>query len=123
MKLGTETGSVVNHLMSRGGSNVPVVGKGATELMWTDRKAYFVNSVSEDLKECVIERAKPIRTDKNGMSEAQSYEYERTGNTIELKFRWNAWRHFYTCPWTKKKKNQKMNISFGHMSEYYDFSF
>lgn len=123
MKLGTETGSVVNHLMSRDGSGIPVVGKGATELMWTDRKAYFVNSVSEDLKECVIERAHPIRTDNNGMSEAQSYEYERTGNTIELKFRWGAWRQFYTCPWTKKKKNQKMNISFGHMSEYYDYSF
>lgn len=123
MQLGTETGSVVNHLYSRHANNIPVAGKGATELKWTDRHAYFVNWVSDDLKECTIERAKAIRTDSNGMSECQVYEYERTGEIMDLKFRWNAWRNFYTCPYTGKKKNSKKSISFGFMEEYYDFSF
>jgi hypothetical protein len=122
MKLGTETGSLVNHLMSQSGAGVPVVGKGATELMWTDRHAYFVNYVSEDLKRCVIERALAIRVDKNGMSEAQSYEFERTGGEIELRFKWGKWRYRGKNEWDKNKW-YPMNIQFGGMNEYYDFSF
>ena len=122
MRLGTETGSLMNHLKSNN-PTPPVVGEGATELMWTDRKAYFVNWVSDDKKECILERAIAHRTDDNGMSESQSYRYSRSGNPMELKFRWNAWREFYTCPYTGKTKNIKKNIVFGYMDEYFDFSF
>lgn len=50
MKLGTETGSLVNHLYSRGtiGQPVAVVGMGATELMWTDRDACTIVEVVMD---------------------------------------------------------------------------
>ena len=122
MKLGSETGSVMNHLMSRGGAGVPVVGKGATELMWTDRKAYFVNMVSENKKHCVIEKAKAIRTDDNGMSEAQTYKFERTGYKTELRFKWGKWRYQGQNDWNKNKW-YPMDIQFGYMDEYYDFSF
>jgi len=121
MKLGTETGSLMNHLRSNN-PTPPVVGKGATELMWTDRHAYFVNEVSEDGKMCVIEKARAIRTDDRGMCEAQDYRYERTGHTTELRFKWGKWRSQGKDAWNKNKW-YPMNIVFGYMDEYYDFSF
>ena len=46
MNLGTETGSVMNHLMSRmvRGEPAPRVGMGATLLSWTDRHAATVTT-------------------------------------------------------------------------------
>jgi hypothetical protein len=124
MKLGTETGSLVNHVMSKAGTK-PEVGKGATELLWSDRHAYFVNEVSKDKKECVIERAKAVRTDKNGMSECQDYEYHRDPNAvpIKLRFRYKQWMQQDYDEIQKKFVYTKINIKFGFMQEYYDFSF
>lgn len=50
MKLGTQTGSLINHLCSRAtiGQPVPEVGMGATMLLWTDRHAATISKV-EDL--------------------------------------------------------------------------
>lgn len=121
MKLGTETGSLINHL-SANNPTPPVVGRGATELMWTDRKAYFVNEVSADGKRCVIEKAHAIRTGDRGMCEAQNYRYERTGHTIELRYKWGKWRWKGEQKWNDNKW-YPMNIVFGYMDEYYDFSF
>jgi hypothetical protein len=49
MRLGSETASVVNNLMSRGviGEPVPVVGMGVTMLGWTDRYPGTIVKVSE----------------------------------------------------------------------------
>lgn len=49
MKLGTQTGSVINHLHSRAviGEPTPVVGMGVTILGWTDRHAGTIYSVTE----------------------------------------------------------------------------
>lgn len=49
MKLGTETGSVVNHIYGRAtnGQPTPVVGMGATILCWTDRHAATITAVYE----------------------------------------------------------------------------
>lgn len=49
MKLGTETNSVINSLQARGtiGQPKPVVGMGATLLLWTDRHAATIVSVEE----------------------------------------------------------------------------
>jgi len=92
MKLGTQTGSLFNHLMSNNES-VPVVGKGATVLYWTDRHAYEVLEVNEEKKTCVIQRYDPKRTDNLGMSDSQDYEYkELTGPKITLYYKWGAWR-------------------------------
>ena len=124
LKLGTQTGSFFNHMMSAGQA-LPEVGKGATKLYWTDREAYFVNSVSEDKKTCIIERPEVVRADKNGMSDDQAYEYKREegAEQITLKFRYKKWWIEYNCPHENKKKYSKINIAFGFMREYYDFSF
>lgn len=126
MKLGKDTGSLTNAMMSAA-SVAPQVGKGATLLSWTDRYAYFVNSVSADGKTCVIERAIAIREDNNGMSDAQSYRYKRheAGDTtpITLRFRHGKWRQQSICAYTGATKYRPINICFGTMREYYDFSF
>jgi hypothetical protein len=56
MKLGTQTVSLVNHLMARGtiGQPEPVVGMGVTLLMWSDRNAGTIQAVSKDNKGRVI---------------------------------------------------------------------
>lgn len=44
MKLGSQTGSLVNHIHSRGVIGQPslTIGMGATELLWTDRHALTI---------------------------------------------------------------------------------
>lgn len=49
MKLGTETGSFINHMQSRAtiGQPRPAVGMGATILLWSDRLAATIVDVIE----------------------------------------------------------------------------
>jgi hypothetical protein len=88
------TGSFMNYLMGNN-STILVVGKGATILHWTDRSAYEVMSVSEDLKTVVVRQYNPQRIDGLGMSESQEYSYEPENlNPCEetIVWKWNAWR-------------------------------
>lgn len=57
MKLGTQTASVMNHLFSRMtiGQPDPVVGMGATRLMWTDRQAATITRVFKIGKKVAVE--------------------------------------------------------------------
>jgi hypothetical protein len=94
MKLGTETGSVINSLMApnvNSKNNTPVVDEGATVFMWTDRHAYTVREISKDGKKVKLQRCSPKRTDGNGMSDCQSYDYsEHTNNFLDIQlFRGN----------------------------------
>ena len=123
MKLGTETGSLMNHLQSSSKDNFPNVETGATQLHWTDRIAYFVNSVSKDGKSCTIERAKAVRIDNNGMSDGQEYRYEREENAVvyNLRFRYGSWYidHGKDAPYGRYSK---INIKFGYMQSHHDYS-
>jgi hypothetical protein len=123
MKLGKDTGSVMNHLVSRSNQE-PAVGKGATILYWSDRSAYFVDSVSKDGKKVVIERAKAVRTDNYGRSDSQSYEYQRYENQkpMQIAFRHGKWR-IVSKELDGKAIYRPINIKFGYMDEYYDYSF
>jgi len=77
MKLGSETGSLINHIASRAASPRPEVGMGATILMWSDRNPATIVWVSPSGKTIKIQQDTYRRTDQNGISEAQSYEYSR----------------------------------------------
>jgi len=123
MKLGKDTGSFFNHLMANSMS-VPEVGKGATILHWSDRSAYFVNFVSADGKRVILERAKAVRTDENGMSDSQQYKYERdeSAQIVLIVFRHGKWREVSTG-WDGKTNYNPVRIFFGTMQEYYDYSF
>lgn len=152
LKLGIETASLVNHLMS-GCSKTPKVGEGATILRWTDREAFEVIEVSKDEKRVVIQRYRPKRIDKNGMGEDQHYEYkELLDDKLELVFKWGAWRIKSTIvdfekgyEYSRDDDNElfdeksrlkivegktryatsysKVNIAWGVKDHYYDYTF
>lgn len=133
LKIGLQTGSLANMAMSNN-STIPEVGKGATILLWTDRNAYEVMEVSRDRKRVVIQKYRPKRIDKNGVSEDQEYEYkELSGHDEVIVWRWGAWRKEsidYYCKLvdgvpchTEKKGYNKICIVWGIKQEYYDFSF
>ncbi len=53
----------------------PVLGTGCTDHYYTDRKAATIVAVMS-AKHIRIRHDEAIRTDKNGMSESQSYKFE-----------------------------------------------
>ena len=75
MKLGTETGSLMNHFFTSGQQTAPEVGMGATVCMWSDRCAATIVKVTATQIHVQFDDA--TRTDNNGMSEDQSYDYAR----------------------------------------------
>jgi hypothetical protein len=73
-------GSLINAYSGTKVGLVPEVGMGATELFWTDRHAATVIEVSASGKSIKVQSDKAIRTDNQGMSDAQSYRYEPNPN-------------------------------------------
>jgi len=85
-------GGFFNQVMSQNATE-PVVGEGATVLLYSDRHAYEVVEVSPNKKTVKIQRYNPKRTDGLGMSDAQSYEYkELTGEVRTLYYKWGSWK-------------------------------
>lgn len=69
-------GGFINQMMGNN-KTYPIVGKGATELMYSDRHAWEVIDTSEDHSRCTIQAYDPERIDNLGMSDSQSYKYEK----------------------------------------------
>jgi hypothetical protein len=84
MKLGSDTGSLINHVIAGSNMPEPKVGMGATVLSWTDRYAATIIEVKG--KRVVVQYDDAIRTDSNGMSESQSYRYEPNPNAEKMIF-------------------------------------
>lgn len=93
------SGSFVNWMMANN-NTLPEVGKGATELMWSDREPYQVTWVSDDKTECIIQPINAKRIDKNGMSESQQYDYSEV---LDCKIHL-VWRKKQGGCWCKKSK-------------------
>jgi len=105
-------------------SSIPVVGEGATILMYTDRNAYTVREFNPKTKTVVIQKCNPKRIDNLGMSDSQCYDYTEHDDYFEtVKYRYNNWYRMYKCPYTEKMQYHKVRIIFGVREEYYDFSF
>ena len=121
MKLGTETGSLVNCLYNSATKIPPKVGMGATVLGWTDRHAGTITQVTEDGL-FTVQEDKATRTDQNGMSEAQTYEYEPDPN--------GRLYHFSPVRRGNSKGQIRENgrkdgsgVLIGERRKYHDFSF
>lgn len=113
MKLGTETGSLINHVLAHPAQCTPVVGGGATICLWSDRHAATIVKVTPS--QVHVQQDKATRTDKNGMSECQEYAYEADTSAPVRIFR-------------KTKRGYReagggSYLSIGVRREYYDFSF
>lgn len=118
MKLGKETGSLVNALIANNMPHVPVVGEDVTECLWTDREAWRVIEVRDNGKTAVLAKYEPKPV---GNYYEQNYQYEdENGNplinmnrTMTVTYRYKAWR----CGRTK------VNLAWNRRDQYEDPSF
>jgi hypothetical protein len=113
-----ETGSFFNYLMANN-SSIPVVGKGATILLYSDRKVAEVIEVSKDGKKVVIEHLNAKNIGKQFGE--QDWEFSPSGINQTIVWRNNAWRIEVNIG--DKKVYDKINILFGAKNYYYDYSF
>lgn len=133
MKLGTQTGSLTNHLYSRMTKDQPRphIGMGVTLLSWTDRHAATITHVWKKGKYTYINTAQDTakRIDSNGMSECQEYEYKMNilgaQNTFRCELPDGKWEEVYinreTGRW--KKYNGGKGLRLGVRESYHDYSF
>lgn len=114
------TGSLVNLVTTDGKQADPKVGDGATICGWTDRHAATIVEVSKSGKAVAVQYDHAKRTDANGMSESQTYEYSANpeGRKEVYTLRKNG-------AWVKQGEPLKDGgrISIGARNSYYDFSF
>lgn len=85
-------GSLFNQLMSNN-SSIPEVGKGATQMHYTDRTCYEVIEISKDGKTVKLEilDAEWDKT-KPGGEGHQNWILKPTGRFVTVSWRHNAWR-------------------------------
>ena len=93
----------------------PEVGMGCTELQYSDCHAGTIVSVSSSGKSFTYRRDSAHRTDKNGMSESQTYVYSPSPEAPLHTARLHKDGCFYTAGRTR--------IAVGYRKEYYDYSF
>jgi hypothetical protein len=127
MNLGTQTGSLVNHMYSRMtlGEPVPTVGMGVTMLSWTDRDAGTIVEVNMKKRYIAVTEDSKRRIDNNGISESQEYEY-----TTVMDGHRNYYRKDRKGQWRRCYYNDNNRLVFttggliiGRRESYYDFSF
>lgn len=129
MKLGTQTGSFFNHMMANSSIKEIVPGvTGATLLSWSDRKAATVIETFKKGKfdYVVIQLDNATRVDDLGMSDCQSYTYERNPEGPTYTFRISA-KGFENVIVNETSgryvKTGVYGLTIGQRAEYYDFSF
>jgi len=124
---GTETGSVINGIYSRMTKDAPVptVGMGATILQWSDRTAGTIISIEGKIIRVQEDFVK--RTDTNGVSESQEYEYSSDTSGYIRNFRLekngsysSVYMNKETGRWNKRDSH---GLIIGMRRQYYDFSF
>jgi hypothetical protein len=131
MKLGTQTGSLTNHVLARAVKGQPdaTVGMGATMLSWTDRYPGTVIGIARERGATVltVREDNATRTDKNGFSESQTYLFEPNENGRVHLFKMN--KHGM---WDEVARNEKTGrlvktggygLRIGERAKYHDFSF
>lgn len=108
-------GSLTNRLMENVKPPVPEVGMGATIVMYSDRHAATVVEVVGP-KKIIVQEDTSTRTDKNGMSENQDYNYSpnpaapRRTFTLRKDGRWH-------------ESKAGTIIRLGERDSYHDFGF
>ena len=128
MRLGSQTGSVMNHLYSRMtvGEPLPFVGMGVTMLSWTDRHAGTIVEVNTKKNYIVVTDDDCKRIDSNGMSECQAYEYTTNPDGYKRYFRKDKkgeWRSMRFNENNRLVYSRGMGLRIGKREKYHDFSF
>ena len=98
------------------------VGDGCTICYYSDREPATIIAISEDEKTITVQQDKATRTDSNGMSDCQSYVYERDLNgTIRTYKRTRTNKSFYSE--NGSYRDWDTFLLFGVRRKYYDYSF
>ena len=124
LKLGKDTGSLVNYLSQQNGFHKPQVGEDVTELLWTDRSAYRCVAVDRDGKGATLKRYDAKYIGKCYGDERYQFCDENgnpmllEGSEIHVRWRYNRWKvetqnHFFA----------NISLAWGERSEYRDPSF
>lgn len=131
MKLGSQTGSLINHMIAGAGTLSEIkAGTPATLLSWSDRSPGTVFRVFKVASSTIVEVREDIytRIDKNGMSESQEYEYKIDVNGS--KSFWKIDKNGNVCRMYINKETGRWNktktgcsIAFGRRERFYDFTF
>jgi len=127
-----QTNNLMSNLMIEGTTKFKATeGMGATVCGYSDRYAATIIQVMDVRGKTYIkvQQDHARRTDDNGMSEMQDYEYTRDPNGTIFYFRFNekktAWESVYqseeTGRWRKSQSGYGLVV--GHRREYYDFTF
>lgn len=123
MRLGTDTGSMTNYLMSgTRGAPAPEIGMGATVLMWSDRypvtiveiERFKTGSRKGQISAVLVQEDDVLRIDKNGMSESQQYEFKPNVLNSIQRFKVNKVGAF-VC--------EGRRLRTGERDKYHDYSF
>jgi len=130
LRLGTQTGSLINNIMSRSviGEPLPEIGMGATMLSWTDRNPATIVAVFTKGKTQYIgvKEDNYQRTDNNGYSESQTYEFKFDHQAGIRYFRKNSkgtWEGAWVNQDTGRFVKGCGSISIGQRNKYWDPSF
>ena len=128
MKLGTQTGSLINHIMANTSVKDIVLGEtGATLLSWTDRHAATVVDLFTKGKfnYVVVQHDDAKRTDNLGMSDSQTYEYNRNVHAAKETFRITdkGFVKVYKDSETGRFRTTCGGLMIGVRDEHYDYSF
>lgn len=109
-------GSLQNLIFDQALDSPPQVGDGATIISWTDRHPATVIEVSKTAHKITVQDDTATRTDTNGMSDAQSYEFSRNpnGKLTEATRRKDG---------SYRVKGSSQRVLIGHRMRYHDFSF
>lgn len=120
MKITAKFGSLTNYLMSgTKGQPEPVVGMGATKLGWTDRRPATIVAVCQKLRWVDVQDDDYKRTDSNGMSDSQEYEF--TPNPKATVVRYSRRKDGSYVLVGDKLGGARLRV--GERGCYYDFSF
>lgn len=117
-------GNIMNRVIESSAGPVPEVGMGATMVLWSDRYAGTITKVytnrAGEVTAFDYQEDTATRTDKNGMSETQHYEYAPNpeGRTAKVSRRKNGL-------WVKVGESARSGLRFavGRRERYHDFGF
>ena len=113
------THSMVNNIYANSKYPAPTVGMGATMLMATDRHAGTIIRIVTP-KKIIVQRDTSTRTDNNGMSESQTYDYtpDTNGEQYTVTLRKNG-------RWVIQGQQAHNGTAFaiGHRSSYFDYCY
>lgn len=118
-------GSVFNRIDEAQKQPEPKEGDGCTMISYTDRYAGTVVKVLEFV--IAVQEDRAIRTDKNGMSECQYYEFQRNPEARVVHFkkdRNGRYREAYVS--SKNRwcfKNSGLGLRIGDRDAYHDYTF